>query len=386
MELESLKKMFMQIYGVGSIRTFFSPGRVNLIGEHIDYNGGYVFPCALDFGTYACVRIRNDSKVRLASTNFDLHVELELNHVVYDEKDDWANYAKGVIVKMQERGYIVGGMDILVSGNIPNGAGLSSSASLEVLVAVIINNLFNQGSIDRVRLVKLSQDAENNFVGVNCGIMDQFAIGMGKKNKAILLDCNTLNYSYVDVSLQNYILVVMNTNKRRALNDSKYNERRAECEEALKIIRSQKAVNALCELAPEEFDSLSCLIKDENIKKRAKHAVYENYRVKEAYKFLSSGKLKEFGKLLMESHDSLKYLYEVTGKELDTIVYEAMKLPECIGARMTGAGFGGCAIALVEKDKVGEFTETVKNNYIHSIGYEPDFYFSGVGEGTEEIM
>lgn len=385
MELMELKKEFAKLYGEGEIRAFHSPGRVNLIGEHIDYNGGYVFPCALEFGTYACVREREDNIVNLASSNFDLKVSVNLDNIEYKAEDDWANYPKGVLKVMMDIGYKISGMDILISGNIPNGAGLSSSASLEVLIGVIINNLFNQGKIDKVELVKISQKAENTFVGVNCGIMDQFAVGMGKANKAILLDCNTLNYSYADVKLADYSLVIMNTNKRRALNESKYNERRAECEEALKAISKEKEISALCELTTEEYDSLESIIEKENVRKRARHAVYENERVKTAFNCLNEGKLQEFGNLLVQSHNSLRDLYEVTGIELDTLVEESLKAPGCIGARMTGAGFGGCSIALVDKSHIDEFAKTVKENYVKAIGYEPSFYFSGIGEGTEEL-
>lgn len=385
MNINELKKEFISIYGQGELRSFHSPGRVNLIGEHIDYNGGYVFPCALEFGTFACVRKREDRKVNLASTNFDLKVTADLDNLVYREDDDWANYPKGVMKIMLDKGYKVGGMDILISGNIPNGAGLSSSASLELLVGVIINDLFNQGEIDRVELVKIGQKAENTFVGVNCGIMDQFAVGMGKAHKAILLDCNTLEYKYAEVELGDYSLVIMNTNKRRALNESKYNERRAECDEAVAVLKTAKDINTLCELSVEEYEKLEYLLTKENVRNRARHAVYENERVKNAFDALNQGKLKEFGELLVGSHNSLRDLYEVTGKELDTIVEESLKAEGCIGARMTGAGFGGCAIAVVKKDCIESFIDTVKANYTAKIGYEPSFYMSGIGEGTQEI-
>jgi galactokinase len=385
MNIVDLKSEFIKLYGDGEVKCFHSPGRVNLIGEHIDYNGGYVFPCALEFGTFACIRKRNDNKVNLASTNFDLKVAIQLNDIVYKEEDDWANYPKGVIKIMQDSGYKVEGMDILISGNIPNGAGLSSSASLELLIGVIVNNLYNGGIIDRVELVKIGQKSENSFVGVNCGIMDQFAVGMGKKDKAILLDCNTLEYKYANINLGDYSLVIMNTNKRRALNESKYNERRAECDEALEQLSKGCQIKALCELNTHEYEELEHLIKKENVKNRARHAVYENERVKKAYQCLNEGKLNEFGKLLNESHNSLRDLYEVTGKELDTIVEESLKAEGCIGARMTGAGFGGCAIAVVNKGSIETFKETVKKNYTEKVGYEPSFYMSGIGEGTQEI-
>lgn len=386
MEINNLKEKFIEIYGVENEFAFLSPGRINLIGEHIDYNGGLVFPCALDFGTYGLVRIRDDKEINLTSTNFELKVSCDLDNLIYKEEDDWANYPKGVIKVMMDMGYKVKGMDILISGNIPNGAGLSSSASLELLIGVILNNLFNEGKIDRVELVKIAQKAENEFVGVNCGIMDQFAVGMGKKDKAILLDCNSLNYKYADVKLLDYAIVIMNTNKRRALNESKYNERRAECEEALKIIQKEKKIDNLCKLTLAEFDKIEYLFTDTNVKNRAKHAVYENDRVISAFDSLNKGELEEFGRLLIESHDSLKNLYEVTGKELDSLVEEALKAEGCIGARMTGAGFGGCAIALVKKDKIDEFTEQVKKAYTDRIGYEPSFYSSGIGEGTHQIF
>ncbi|MDF2505787.1 MAG: galK [Clostridium sp.] len=386
MEINNLKEKFTEIYGVENEFNFLSPGRINLIGEHIDYNGGLVFPCALDFGTYALVKIRDDNKLNFASTNFDLKVSCDLNNLVYKEEDDWANYPKGVIKIMLNKGCKVKGMDILISGNIPNGAGLSSSASLEVLLGVIVNNLFNEGKIDRVELVKIAQQAENEFVGVNCGVMDQFAVGMGKKDKAILLDCNSLSYKYADVKLLDYAIVIMNTNKRRALNESKYNERRSECEEALKIIQKEKKVENLCKITPSEFNKLEYLFDNEKVKNRAKHVVYENDRVISAFDCLNKGELEEFGRLLIESHDSLKNLYEVTGKELDSLVEEALKADGCIGARMTGAGFGGCAIALVQKDKIDTFTEQVKKTYTERIGYEPSFYSSGIGEGTHQIF
>lgn len=384
--LDELKKKFIELYGEGEIRVFFSPGRVNLIGEHIDYNGGYVFPCALEFGTYGLVRARKDKNVSFASTNFDLKVNVDIDNIAFKKEDDWANYPKGVMKIMGAQGFKLRGMDVLISGNIPNGAGLSSSASLEVLTAVIIDTLFNEGKADRVELVKISQKAENSFVGVNCGIMDQFAVGMGRKHEAILLDCGTLKYNYAKVELCEYTLVIMNTNKRRALNESKYNERRAECEEALAILKKERPIEALCDLTADEFNLLENNLIKINVRNRAKHAVYENERTKAAFSYLNEGKLMEFGKLLTESHNSLRDLYEVTGVELDTIVSESLKAAGCIGARMTGAGFGGCAIAIVEKDKVNNFMEEVKEGYKKAIGYEPSFYLSGVGEGTHEVI
>ncbi|MBU5484790.1 galactokinase [Clostridium sp. MSJ-11] len=384
MNLDYLKDGFIKLYGDGEIRIFHSPGRVNLIGEHIDYNGGYVFPCALDFGTYGLVRKRKDRKINLCSMNFPKRVQVDIDNIVYEAEDDWGNYIKGVIKIFGEEGYNVGGMDILISGNIPNGAGLSSSASVEVLAGVIIDELFNNGNIDKVELVKLCQRAENEFVGVNCGIMDQFAIGIGRKNKGILLDCYTLKYQYAYIELRDFTLVIMNTNKRRALSESKYNERRMECEEGLKIIKNIKNVENLCQLDIEDYNNFKDLFFNENVKKRVEHVIYENHRVKKAFELINEGKVEEFGELLIESHMSLKNLYEVTGKELDTIVDLALKCEGCIGARMTGAGFGGCAIAIVKQYRVAEFIEYVKEHYSKKIGCEPSFYLSGIGEGAKE--
>lgn len=388
MELINLKKSFNEIYGVNfknEIFCFHSPGRVNLIGEHIDYNGGLVFPCALDLGIYGLVRQNNSNRINLASTNFDLKVSLDIDNIMYEKKDGWANYCKGVLKVMKDRGFTIKGMEILVSGDIPNGAGLSSSASLEVLIGHIVNDLFNDCKIPMVDIVRLCQKAENEFVGVNCGIMDQFAVGMGKMNKAILLDCNTLEYKYADLDLKDYTLVLMNTNKRRALNESKYNERRAECDEAVNTIKMKRDITNLCEISKEEFIEYKKLLKKDIIRNRAEHVIHENQRVKDAYRALIEGDLKEFGDLLVESHKSLKNLYEVTGLELDTIVEEALKVKECIGARMTGAGFGGCAIAIVKKEAVNDFITKVRIGYRETIGYEPSFYLSGIGGGTRKL-
>lgn len=386
MDIAEFKSRFEVLYGEGDVRVFFSPSRVNLIGEHIDYNGGYVMPCALQLGTYGCVRKTDNGIIRLASENFDLRVEVNIDDLEYRKEDDWANYPKGVIHILKEEGYEVSGMDILIKGNIPNGAGLSSSASLELLIGEMVNNLFNEGKISRVDLVKICQRAENEFVGVKCGIMDQFAVCMGKKNKGILLNCNTLDYNYVDIDIKDYVLVIMNTNKRRQLNESKYNERREECEKALSILKRYKDIDYLCELRTEEYDELEKYINDKIIRNRARHVVYENERVLKAYDSMERGDLHTFGELLIESHNSLRDLYQVTGKELDTIVDAAINHKDCIGARMTGAGFGGCAIAFVEKDGVDDFTDNVGTIYKSKSGYEADFYMTGIGDGTKELV
>lgn len=357
---------------------------MNLIGEHTDYNGGYVFPCALDFGTYAAIRKRNDKKVFMASLNFDLKVEVDLDALNFDKSHDWANYPKGVLKVLQDEGYDFSGFEIVFEGNIPNGAGLSSSASIELVTAVAVNEVFNL-NIDRIKLVKLCQKAENTFVGVNCGIMDQFAVGMGKKDHAILLKSDTLEYSYVPLKLEGYKILITNTNKRRGLLDSKYNERRSECEKALSYLQKALPVKNLSEITIEQFEEYKDLIPDEVLRKRAKHVITENKRVLDAVKALNDKDLIKFGELMIESHNSLRDDYEVTGKELDTLVEEALKLKGVIGSRMTGAGFGGCTVSIVKEDAVEEFIKVVTHNYTQKIGYRPTVYITGIGEGAGEI-
>ena len=304
---------------------FFAPGRVNLIGEHTDYNGGHVFPCALSFGTHCVFCKRDDRKIRLYSLNFPNQgiIEADLDNIAYDKKQDWANYPLGVIKTLQNHGYVIDqGFELLFWGDIPNGAGLSSSASIELATAVAMNKVFNL-YIPQVELVKFCQEAENKFVGMNCGIMDQFAIGMGKEGNAILLDCNTLDYEYAPLDLKGMSIVIMNSNKRRELADSKYNERRGECERALKALQTQLPIKSLGELSVEEFEKHKDLIVNPVERKRAKHAVYENQRTLEAVKKLKEGDLATFGKLMNESHVSLRDDYEVTGKELDALAEAA---------------------------------------------------------------
>ena len=376
--LEKFNEKFGYKQGV---RVFFSPGRVNLIGEHTDYNGGHVFPCALNFGTYGAIALRDDKVVRMYSENFDDKgiISFDIENLKNDKEHDWANYPKGVIDVLRKHGYDVNkGFDMFVYGNIPNGAGLSSSASLELLMAVMMN-------IYRVELVKYCQEAENDFIGVNCGIMDQFAIGMGKDSSAILLDCNTLEYKYSNVNLKDEVIVIANTNKRRGLADSKYNERRGECEEALKELQGELKINALGELTEDEFEKNKHLIKNDVRAKRAKHAVYENQRTLKAVKALENNDIDTFGKLMNESHNSLRDDYEVTGKELDTLVDLASKQEGTIGSRMTGAGFGGCTVSIVKKPMVEKFIENVGKEYKEKIGYDADFYVANIGSGTREI-
>ena len=382
--MKNLKVKFKEKFGVNHTKEFFSPGRVNLIGEHTDYNGGNVFPCAIDRGTFALVKERDDNKFRMYSENFeDLGIiEFTLDKLENEKEHDWVNYPKGVIKMFLDAGYEVNkGFDVLFYGNIPNGAGLSSSASIEILTSVILKDLFNF-NIDMIEMVKLCQKTENIFIGVNSGIMDQFAVGMGKKDHAILLDCNTLKYEYVPVVLNNELIVISNTNKRRGLADSKYNERREECEIGLSELQKKLSIKSLRELTIELFEENKELIKSEIRRKRVKHAVYENQRTLIAQKELSAGNISKFGDLMNESHISLRDDYEVTGLELDTLVELAWKQEGVIGSRMTGAGFGGCTVSIVKKDKVDDFIENIGKKYRERIGYEADFYVVEVSEGA----
>ena len=387
--LENLVKDFKEIFRYsGEVKTFFSPGRVNLIGEHTDYNGGFVFPCALDFGTYAVVKKREDKIFRMYSKNFENLgiIEFNLDSLVYGKKDDWANYPKGVVKTFLDRNYkIDSGFDVLFFGNIPNGAGLSSSASIEVLTAVILKDLFKL-DVDMVEMVKMCQVAENKFIGVNSGIMDQFAVGMGKKDNAILLDCNTLKYEYVPVKLKNMSIVIANTNKKRGLADSKYNERRSSCEEAVKILNKNGInIKYLGELTVAEFEKVKHYITDEEQLKRATHAVTENERAKNAVEFLKKDNIAEFGRLMNKSHISLRDDYEVTGLELDSLVEAAWEEKGTVGSRMTGAGFGGCTVSIVENDYVDNFIKNVGKKYKEKTGLEASFYIANIGDGAGKI-
>ena len=390
MELNVLKSRFFEVFEnekEKEVKLFFSPGRINLIGEHIDYNGGFVFPAAITFGTYAAVTTRNDGKVALYSGNFEKDgiIEFDLANLVREDNEPWSVYVKGVIDVFVKAGYeIKQGFNAYIEGTIPNGAGLSSSASLEVLVGQILEDL-NDLSVSMVDKAKLAQKAENEYVGVNCGIMDQFAIAMGKKDHAIRLNTNDLSYEYAVCDLKDYQVLIMNTNKRRELADSKYNERRAECDAALELLQTKADIAYLCDLTVADFNEISEVLKEENLYKRAKHAVTENERVKLAVTALADGDLVAFGELLNGSHISLRDDYEVTGEELDTIVSLAWKQEGVLGARMTGAGFGGCAIALVHKDKLDVVEAAIAEGYKEAIGYEADFYVASIGEGTQRV-
>lgn len=387
MTKEELQLAFNEIFGAEADACFFSPGRINLIGEHTDYNGGHVFPAAITLGTYGAARKREDKILRFYSANFEELgiIELDLTNLIYDKTDNWANYAKGVLTYLQEEGHtIASGMDVYIYGNIPNGSGLSSSASLELLIGIIAEHLFDL-QLDRLDLVKIGKRTENEFIGLNSGIMDQFAVGMGEENQAILLDTNTLDYDLVPLDLGDHVIVIMNTNKRRELADSKYNERRAECEKAVEELNAQLSIETLGELDLQTFDEYSYLIKDANRLKRARHAVWENQRTMQARAALQQGDLDKFGRLVNASHVSLENDYEVTGKELDTLAHTAWQQEGVLGARMTGAGFGGCGIALVAKDKVDQFKENVGQVYTDKIGYAPSFYVAEISGGTRVL-
>ncbi len=386
MNLEQLIQQFLKLYGKTSekIAVYFSPGRVNLIGEHTDYNGGYVFPCALSYGTYLLIRKTSDNQVKFASTNFNFSAVVDVKEINKKQNNHWINYPMGVMNEFLKLGTKPGGMELLFSGNVPNGAGLSSSASIEIVTAFAINELYKSG-LDRVELAKLGQRAENLFVGVNCGIMDQFASVMGKKDSAIFLNCDTLEYVLVPVVMNGYKLVISNTNKRRGLADSKYNERRAECERAVEYISSRKKIKNLGELTYDEFPGLQDAIREENVLKRARHVITEIKRTKDAVRELKSGNLMKFGELMNGSHDSLRDDYEVTGIELDTLVEEARKIPGVIGSRMTGAGFGGCTVSLVKEDVIDMFISEVGNKYQSATGIKADFYIADIGDGARKL-
>lgn len=375
-------KKFQEVYGTEG-QAFFAPGRVNLIGEHTDYNGGHVFPCALTIGTYAVARKREDRKLRFFSMNFE-HLgilESSLDDLKPHREAGWTNYPKGIMWALGERGYKLDqGIDLLLFGNIPNGSGLSSSASVEVVTGYILSELFGFG-ISNQDLALIGQFSENQFNGVNCGIMDQFAIAMGKQGHAIFLDTADLSYEYAPVQLDGAKIVIACSNKKRGLGDSKYNERRAECEKALSEIQEKMNIQTLGDLNEEQFEQAKMAIQDEKRRKRAKHAVYENQRTVQAVNALQENDIATFGKLMNESHVSLRDDYEVTGKELDTLVEEAWKVDGVIGSRMTGAGFGGCTVSIVKDEAVEAFMEQVGKAYKKKIGYAADFYAVEIGSG-----
>lgn len=385
---DRIYKRFQELYGAGGeIGVYFAPGRVNLIGEHTDYNGGHVFPCALTIGTYGAVRKRNDRKLRFYSMNFE-HlpvIESGLDDLKPRRNAGWTNYPKGVMWALEEKGYeLPCGVDLMLYGNIPNGSGLSSSASIEVLTGYMLNDLFDLGISDQ-ELALIGQFSENRFNGVNCGIMDQFAIAMGRRDHAIFLDTADLSYEYAPIRLEGARIVISCSNKKRGLGDSKYNERRAECEKALEEIKREIPVDSLGALTEEQFEKVKGAVKDPVRRKRAKHAVYENQRTIKAVEALKANDLNLFGKLMNESHISLRDDYEVTGKELDTLVESAWKVKGVLGSRMTGAGFGGCTVSIVKDDAVDYFIRQVGRSYKKAMGYKANFYVVEVGDGPVKL-
>lgn len=383
---EVLMKRFKELFGgEGDIRAYFAPGRVNLIGEHTDYNGGHVFPCALTIGTYMIARRRTDRTLRFYSMNFEDKgvMTSSLDELYYDKAADWTNYPKGIMWTFNEKGLEVSnGVDMLLFGNIPNGSGLSSSASVELVTGVMLRDMFGYDQLSMIDLALYGQYSENKFNGVNCGIMDQFAIAMGKKDQAIFLDTSDLSYTYAPVKLDGARIVIACSNKKRGLGDSKYNERRSECEEALTDIQKVKNIENLGQLTEEEFEAVKDAIRRPVCVRRAKHAVYENQRTVKAVTALKNNDIAQFGQLMNASHVSLRDDYEVTGIELDTLVEEAWQCDGVIGSRMTGAGFGGCTVSIVKTEAIDAFIEKVGAAYKEKIGYAADFYVVDIGDGA----
>lgn len=388
MKIDEIKQCFVEKFGgEGDIRTYFAPGRVNLIGEHTDYNAGHVFPCALTIGTYLVARKRTDRKLRFYSMNFEKVgvIESSLEHLAAGSEKNWTAYPKGMMWTFQEKGYPVKeGYDMVLFGNIPNGSGLSSSASVELATGVMLRDMMGiaEDKITMIDLALFGQFSENHYNGVNCGIMDQFAIAMGRKDQAIFLDTSDLSYQYAPVKLKDARIVIACSNKKRGLGDSKYNERRSECETALAELQKVKDIAGLGELTIEAFEEIKDAIKDPVRMKRARHAVYENQRTIQAVAALEKDDITTFGQLMNDSHVSLRDDYEVTGIELDTLVEAAWNAQGVIGSRMTGAGFGGCTVSIVKNDAIDNFIETVGAAYKDKIGYAADFYVVDIGDGA----
>ncbi len=379
--IEILTEKFEEVFHTkDNLRFFFAPGRVNIIGEHIDYNGGKVFPASLSIGISALVSPNDSDIVRMVSLNLPGEIQFNLKEDIEASENSWGNYPKGIMKYLLKEGYKLNGCNILFSSTLPDGAGLSSSAALEVLTTYMMIKLANEEP-DKVWIAKFCQKVENEFIKVNCGIMDSFSIALGKKDAAILLDCDSLEYNYVPFDLEDYQLVIMNTNKKRELIESKYNERKEECDRILSILNNFISVKNICETTLDQIDQY---ITNEVLKRRAKHVINENKRVFNFIRALKRKELQTLGLLLNQSHLSLKYYYEVTGFELDTIVESALKHPHCLGARMTGAGFGGCAIALVKNSEIDSFKKEVAAAYQFSTKLTPSFYESNIGEGVYE--
>lgn len=382
---ERLIKQFLEVYGEnGEIYVYFAPGRVNLIGEHTDYNGGHVFPCALTLGTYAAVRKREDQKLRFYSLNYEEAgiLESDITELVYKPELNWTNYPKGVMWAFEKRGFhLKHGFDILIYGNIPNGSGLSSSASLEVLTGLILKEQF-RFDVAMTEVALIGQDAENNFVGCNCGIMDQFASAMGKKDYAIFLDTNTLEYEYAPVMLKEASIVITNSKVKHSLVESAYNDRRNESEAALSDLKQVVDIESLGELTEAQFEQYQGAIKGDMKRKRARHAVYENRRTIRTKEALAKGAIQEFGQLMNESHRSLRDDYEVSCAEIDLLTELSWQMPEVIGSRITGGGFGGCTVSIVDNCGVDAFIEKLGSAYKEKTGHTAEFYVVEAGEGA----
>lgn len=383
--MQELKREFIKRFGDGEIRLFSSPGRVNLIGEHTDYNGGLVFPAAIDYSTTIAIKKRSDRKLVLEATDLDEHVEIDLDKIDSYKDIKWGNYQAGVAKELMLEGIELSGADMLFHDTVPHGSGLSSSAAIEVATAIALASISN-AKLDMVTAALISQRAERNYVGVSCGIMDQFASAMGKKDCAVLLDCSTLRYEHVPLVLGDLQIVISNTNKKRSLITSKYNERCDECGKALIDLKKVLPnINALADVSEEDFLKNRDIISDETVKKRAEHVIFECSRVKKSAEALKKGEISSFCKMMNESGDSLRNLYEVTGIELDTLVEAARSVEGCLASRMTGAGFGGCTVSIVKKDAIEDFKKKVERIYTEKIGYAPSFYVTSPADGGREI-
>lgn len=386
---EKLLEKFKELFGnADGVSLYFSPGRVNLIGEHTDYNGGHVFPCALTLGTYGAARKRNDRLVHFYSMNLN-HlgvIEASLDELVNKKEYNWANYPFGVVWAFAEKGYTLDcGFDMVIWGNIPNVSGLSSSASLEVLTGVILKDLYGIDALSMTDLALIGQYSENNFNGCNCGIMDQFAVAMGKKDHAIFLDTSTLNYEYAPVVLEDAKIVITNSKVKHSLVDSAYNQRRQECTDALSELQSVIEIKTLGDLDEETFEKHKYAIKDPIRQKRARHAVKENQRTIQAVAALRAGDITRFGQLMNQSHISLRDDYEVSCEEIDILVDLAWTLPGVIGSRITGGGFGGCTVSIVKNEAVDTFTESIGQAYKEKVGHEAEFYIVDIGDGAKRL-
>ncbi len=386
---KKLFNKFAELFGSADLaRFYFSPGRVNLIGEHTDYNGGHVFPCALTIGTYGAARRREDRLIHFYSMNLDRFgvVEVSLDDLSYNSKYNWANYPLGVVWAFAEKGYpLESGFDMVIWGNIPNGSGLSSSASLEVLTGVILTDLFGITDLNMTDLALIGQYSENNFNGCNCGIMDQFAVAMGKKDNAIFLDTSTLKFEYAPIELEDAKIIITNSKVKHSLVDSAYNDRRQECSDALAALQRELDIESLGDLSPADFEANKGLITDPVQQKRAKHAVYENQRTIDAVAALRAGNINRFGELMNQSHISLRDDYAVSCDEIDILVDLAWKIPGVIGSRITGGGFGGCTVSIVKNDSVDTFIENIGTAYKEKVGHEAEFYTVQIGDGASRL-